>query len=974
MMRITMRPVFVCLVVLIGSQFAGLTTRLIDRDFDAAIAASGPAGLAPGQNLKDAQNCDSVRINVGPVPQGYSLACPQWGAVADLQKAWVAVTTTTSSTALAASNTTTLTNTSVTLYPGGRRIHVPAASFTTSDVGKPFTLTVAGGPDQFGNLTTLSGYITGYISSTDVELSVPPNNYGASAAITATFTYGALFQAGDVGKALVVATAGSSTQQHLYTTIAGVTDPNDATMGAAAQRPIPGTLGVQVTWATDNYVALEKALAATRAAGYHYLLCPSGAYYTHDFPPDMSNVSIVGDCDIETPNGKWETADALAFAAFGTSNQVIPYSAPDALPPPNEIDPGVMLTNLKAAGTGGAAAAVVDTFGDSLGVALDNGATTTPTIAFWFEKRLVEQNPLRAINPVNTRNIGGQTWWHMDTVPNTAAAANGVAWYPNWAQANLSAQANSGATTLTFTSTAAFTTGWECQAQGNYSAIPLHTTATVTNGTTLTLTNATTAVLASGTQITCGQRWVDVVKADTPTLLYQQANNNDGLNFCRAATFPNPTFWNFLDIQAYSLTWTTQPDRLFGVPYTYSPASNQTTTQPFATADACGDEFIRSWSKAHAYGVFDYWRLSTMARDGYDPVYPPITRDLSIGFSTVVSLPYVVKTWTAPDWSFIAEDASHSPTTYWTAFTPAAGNGELDMTLGCSASCSPSNVSDNMFRLVADQTADTLGDNANGNLKVQCDLTIGYPGAGCQMLNSSGVRIGGTMPSVLGHFSITSGANTLTSTENVFVAGDDGTDITVPGANNLTQGTWLHAIMHYVSATQVTLWTTNAFSTAVNATVTLSGHYQVMLRGNPRIDTGIPIAALSQSSTQWWFSESGGRVTIFWLDQYHHFSIQATNFGLPIRPQISTPAGTVVNGFTLYKDAGGFGGLGTASGMGTRFRKTIMDEEVSGWQAQPTTLNNSAFASPGWGDGTNHPRTTNWIIQELINAQNLSAQ
>jgi hypothetical protein len=60
--------------------------------------------------------------------------------------------------------------------------------------------------------------------------------------------------------------------------------------------------------------------------------------------------------------------------------------------------------------------------------------------------------------------------------------------------------------------------------------------------------------------------------------------------------------------------------------------------------------------------------------------------------------------------------------------------------------------------------------------------------------------------------------------------------------------------------------------------------------------------------------------------------------------------------------------------MGTRFRKTIMDEEVSGWQAQPTTLNNSAFASPGWGDGTNHPRTTNWIIQELINAQNLSAQ
>ncbi|MBV8564591.1 MAG: hypothetical protein JO273_03945 [Methylobacteriaceae bacterium] len=427
------------------------------------------------------------------------------------------------------------------------------------------------------------------------------------------------------------------------------------------------------------------------------------------------------------------------------------------------------------------------------------------------------------------------------------------------------------------------------------------------------------------------------IYALNPDLLILGFQNNDSIGLSLSA---------FLDVQSKIDGWAKVPDRIIATHWTMGLVSAAGATPNNNDYAAM---FLRTYAQMRGFGLLDFHRQGTKLRDGYDPVGMSLVSVPGFNDTTFwrLSLPYTAPfSATGYEMSF-ADVTSQSGPSFWTHY----GN-EFQFTLSQNA--------DNVFRIGYDNTADSTGRTGSGNLYYQCDIGAAYPGAGCR---------GGTVPSALTNVSITSGANSLTTSSNIFVAGDDGKQITVPGAG--ASGVYLVGYMHYISATNVTLFSNAGLTTALNAGTTLAASNQVILRGNPKINTGLNVSSDATGHSVFGISVVGDMVTAWWQDQDAQvfFRGPAVRFGGTFSPVITASASFPLAFRTFGNTLQCFAEAPALS------QPSLTDPEVNG-PAIDSPISNLPYIGASGGNGNNHPTQLAIlrIVLPVLQAQSWNAQ
>jgi hypothetical protein len=428
------------------------------------------------------------------------------------------------------------------------------------------------------------------------------------------------------------------------------------------------------------------------------------------------------------------------------------------------------------------------------------------------------------------------------------------------------------------------------------------------------------------------------VYALNPTLLLMGFQNNDGTGF---------SISSFLDAQSKISTWASQPDRIFATHWT------KTIFQTGINAPDAGDYaamFLRTYARAMGYGLIDFNRQGDKLRDGFDPlanamVLSPAYNDFA---NARLNLPYTSPISTTGYSVALNDVTGQSGPSFWSHY----GN-EIQFSLSAG--------SGNLFRMGYDSAADATGNIGSGNLYYQCDISASYPGAGCA---------GGTKPSILTNVSIASGSNSLTTSAAIFTTADNCVWMTVPGAGS--SGGQFVAYGKYISTTNVTFFSDAGCTTARNANTTLSASNQVILRGNPKIQTGINVSSDATNSTSFGVSISGDIVNLFYQNAEHapFFSGAAVRFGGPFVPAI-----TATTNFPLGVSI--FGSTNEAFFVETPQLTwpSLMDADVNG-PTSDTPVNNPSYIGAFGGAGDNHgtSKAMGLIVRPVIDAAGLAAQ
>jgi hypothetical protein len=261
------------------------------------------------------------------------------------------------------------------------------------------------------------------------------------------------------------------------------------------------------------------------------------------------------------------------------------------------------------------------------------------------------------------------------------------------------------------------------------------------------------------------------------------------------------------------------------------------------------------WSGfAKVYGLpYTYdWRQVSQIELGVDPAeinlvrYPFVNADNDTSSSL---LPTGTASWTpdfaTTDYAMSVLNGVASPTVFW------ADSGEIVHQIG--------SYGDNVLRL--GQIPSGLA--GEGDFYYECDIRATEPGAGCW--NTVGVPPVTPLPlSSISVSSVTT-PNSVTSTVSMFTSAMENEQLVVPGASSTTYGvggynSYLRCpngavpFIHFVSPTNVTLFTNSGHGTPCPATQTVSAVSELVWIGEPRVDSGISITGDASARMTYFFT------------------------------------------------------------------------------------------------------------------------
>lgn len=344
-------------------------------------------------------------------PRYYSTMDGQFGAAGNAQQ-MVTHGSVTSGTPTWTLDTPQQITTNVTTTAGGYTITTSTSWCSASWYGQLISITGAGSSGG-----TLNAHILSCGTGTTINLDTPAGV--TLSASSQTVTYGPVFTAADVGKAIVIGNVFNFNQPYV-STISSVS----CTIGTSCSITTASSSGFNsagssnpetIFWGTDDSTAISSACQAAVSRGDFYLTVPA-VHFVTTMNASCLNVHLRGE-------GSILSSGMLRGIQGGDSDPwhwpvyVTPPWAGPASPPPSTINGYAQLPHLRACGT----SCVVAHMGDSLETLNPMIANSMQSIISMLDKKIQDDNP--GVNfTFNYCGVGAQTAVNMNTTTTTNTA------------------------------------------------------------------------------------------------------------------------------------------------------------------------------------------------------------------------------------------------------------------------------------------------------------------------------------------------------------------------------------------------------------------------------------------------------------------------------------------------------------------------------------------------------------------------
>ena len=931
------------------SLSSGITTQAASQaalGLTATVAEAATA-LQPTGNLAGLSSQSVSRVNILTSPRCYSTmdtAIPGYsGAVAkgDCQQSWALITCTASNTTVTVGGRAAQSQTlSCSINAGEYTLTVASGAFDYIDQGMPITVPGAGlNGAPLVTWIDLVNLANGSTGNTQIILRTPAQTTLVTS--SQTVVWGNWFGSGDVGKPIVFGSQGMATSGMgsgggvLTTTIVTVTNSNTIIVALAPSASFSLTSNAtnwqQVTWGSDDSAAVNAVLAAALIRGDRYVYTPAQHYV-----PSLSN---------QCGRLIWFGEGKFYFQNY--PRYVIPPSAQLPIPPCQQVFPNAHLKQMQSV-----ASPLLVWTGDSvasLASAQYIIGHTEPGVGY---RRFVASNPLKPVR-CTERAVGATNWIMFDTNLGSGSGFGGVPpyWYTNPNTPWLGSSGNPGYIY-------------------NLSPDGMVINFADNDGIAISLPNvfdafATIKTWSKVPDIVFADSWDRVIAQPLASHWSYEYASMFMRTFGLTRGFGLLDFWRELSKRRDGIDPCGKALKIFPSVVCHSSAgSNPLILMPYTIpvmTTGYGFEISQGNSPSTVFASIGELQFQIGAstgnifRLGYDASGTAYGGTGNLYYQVDLSAAWPgTGSMAAPAWMKIAGSPMRAASVVVT--TTASGT---SVALGTATF-----ASGDVGKAILVPGAGTSGRTYVGMITGYTDnehVTV-FPATPTALTSATETITWGYQGcptgSLLGHFSITASANTLSADVAAFANSAAGDMIVVPGAG--TGGAPLQTYIATVTDSQHVVLHDNAVTT-------LTASLQNVFFGTQRVITQWDVADDVSGIMFLGFEVSGDHLICWWqqVEQLVYLG-PAARFGGPFQPHINTTGGNGAFQFNITS--------------GTQLAAFTVDDTILTWpsfldddaQGYPSEWGDSGIGVAPWaGSGDNHPSTKMgaMVIDAVIGAQ-----